>query len=148
MSLKNIKIFFLSIFRKLLVYHHTSLEFRAKLFASMIASNKIDDNYEYIELQKIAKEVYRDDEYRVDVLVHITKEYVNKITQKNSLNIDCLLKDIDSELKRHKRFIKKIDMKHLRRFYSQDADEKTKILQTRILEFYENEIKSRETDKG
>jgi hypothetical protein len=143
MSLKSAKTFFLSFFRELFVYHHTSLEFRAKLFASMIASNKIDNSCEYKVLKKIAKEIYKDDEYRVDVLVHTTREYVNKIIQNDSLDIDRLLLDIDRELKRHKRFIDKIDMNHLRSFYSCNGDEETVLLQTRILEYYESEINSR-----
>jgi len=143
MSLKSTKIFFLSFFRELFVYHHTSLEFRAKLFASMIASNQIDNSHEYVVLKKIAKEIYKDDEYRVDVLVHTTKEYVNKIIKNDSLDIDHLLLDIDRELKKHKRFINKINMNHLRSFYACSGDEDTILLQTRILEFYESEIKSR-----
>lgn len=143
MSLKSAKTFFLSFFRELFVYHHTSLEFRAKLFASMIASNKIDNSCEYKVLKKIAKEIYKDDEYRVDVLVHTTREYVNKIIQNDSLDIDRLLLDIDRELKRHKRFIDKIDMNHLRSFYSCNGDEENVLLQTRILEYYESEINSR-----
>jgi len=143
MSIKSTKTFFLSFFRELFVHHHTSLEFRAKLFASMIASNKIDNSCEYKILKKIAKEIYKDDEYRVDVLVHTTKEYVNKIIQNDSLDIDKLLLDIDKELKRHKRFADKIDMNHLKSFYSCSGDEDTIILQTRILEFFEGEIKSR-----
>lgn len=142
MSLKSAKTFFLSFFRELFVYHHTSLEFRAKLFASMIATNKIDNSCEYKVLKKIAKEIYKEDEYRVDVLVHTTKEYVNKVLQNDSLDIDCLLIDINKELKSHRRFINKINMNHLRSFYACNGDEDTILLQTRILEFYENEIKS------
>jgi|LGOV01.1.fsa_nt_gb hypothetical protein len=143
MSLKSTKTFFLSFFRELFVYHHTSLEFRAKLFASMIASNQVDNSCEYVVLKKIAEEIYKDDEYRVDVLVHTTKEYVNKIIQNDSLDIDHLLLDIDKELRRHKRFVDKINMNHLRSFYACNGDEDTILLQTRILEFYESEIKSR-----
>ncbi len=143
MSLKSAKTFFLSFFRELFVYHHTSLEFRAKLFASMIASNKIDNSCEYVVLKKIAEDIYKDDEYRVDVLVHTTKEYVNKIVQNDSLDIDHLILDIDRELKRNKRFVNKINMDHLRSFYACNGDEDTILLQTRILEYYESEIKSR-----
>ncbi|DAB33615.1 MAG TPA: hypothetical protein CFH82_09510 [Sulfurospirillum sp. UBA12182] len=141
MSLKKLKIFFLSFFRELFVYHHTSLEFRAKLFAAMIASNKNDNSCEYKVLSKIASEIY-DDEYRVNVLVHTTKEYVNKILKSNSLDLDCLLLDIDKDLKRHKRFKNKINMQHLRSFFACNGDEDTIILQTRILEFFENELKN------
>jgi hypothetical protein len=143
MSLKSAKTFFLSFFRELFVYHHTSLEFRAKLFASMIAANKIINVNEYKILKDIAKEIYKDDEYRVDVLVHTTKEYVNKIIQNDSLDIDRLLLDIDKDLKKYKRFASKINLEHLKKFYNHNADEDTILLQTRILEFYESELKSR-----
>jgi hypothetical protein len=143
MSFKSAKTFFLSFFRELFVYHHTSLEFRAKLFASMIATNKIDNTCEYKVLKKIAKDIYDEDEYRVDVLVHTTKEYVNKIIQNDSLDIDRLLLDIDKEIKKNKRFVDKINMNHLRSFYSCNGDEETALLQTRILEFYESEIASK-----
>jgi len=143
MSLKSTKTFFLSFFREFFVHNHTSLEFRAKLFASMIATNKVDDSCEYKVLKNVAKEIYKDDEYRIDVLVHTTKEYVNKIIQNDSLDIDHLLLDIDRQLKKHKRFIDKINMNHLRSFYACNGDEDTILLQTRILEFYESEIRSR-----
>lgn len=141
MSLKTIKIFFLSFFREIFVYHHTSLEFRAKLFAAMIASNKDNEACEYDVLQKIATQIYGNDEYRVNIMVHTTKEYVNKILKNNSLDIDHLLMDIDKEIRRHKRFKSKINMEHLRSFYACNGDEETAILQTRILEFFENQTK-------
>lgn len=140
MSFKSIKIFFLSFFREFFVYHHTSLEFRAKLFASMIASNSIDNSCEYKVLEKIAAEIY-DDEYRINVLVHTTKEYVDKIQKNNALDLDCLLLDIDKQLKKNPRFKEKINIKHLRSFFTCSGDENTVILQTRILEFFENEIR-------
>ena len=143
MSFKGAKTFFLSFFRELFVYHHKSLEFRAKLFASMIVSNKVDDTSEYIILKKIAKDIYKDDEYRIDVLVHTTKEYVNKIIQDNTLDIDRLILDIDRDMKRNRRFVDKINMNHLRSFYACGGDEEVALLQTRILEYYESEIKSR-----
>lgn len=143
MSFKSTKSFFLSFFRELFLYHHTSLEFRAKLFAAMIASNRNEISCEYDVLKKIALEIYKDDEYRVDALIHTTKEYVDKIVKNNLLDIDHLLIDIDKEGKINKRFIEKINMEHLRSFYCCDGDEDTTILQTRILEFFENQIKSR-----
>jgi len=144
MSLKSVKTFFLSFFRELFVYHHTSLEFRAKLFASMIVSNKVDDEYDYKVLKKIAKDIYKDDEHRIDVLVHTTKEHVNKVIRDNSLDIDSLILDINKDLKQNKRFVKKINMEHLRSFYACGGDEEVALLQTRILEYYENEIKALE----
>jgi hypothetical protein len=141
MSFKSAKIFFLSFFRELFVYHHRSLEFRAKLFAAMIASNNVNNECEYKVLEKIAEEIYDDDEYRINVLVNTTKEYVNKIIKNNSLDLDCLLLEIDRDLKRNARFRSKINMKHLRSFFACNGDEDTILLQTRVLEFFENEVK-------
>ena len=148
MSFKNTKILFLSFFRELFVHNHRSLEFRAKLFASMIASNKADNEKEYDILRDIAKEIYKNDEYRIDVLIHTTKEYVDKIVENNSLDIDCLILDIDKKLKKHKRYVGKINMNHLRSFYDSSGDEDSVLLQTRILEYYEAEINSRKKQKG
>ncbi len=89
------------------------------------------------------KILYKDDEYRIDVLVHTTKEYVNKIIQDNTLDIDRLILDIDRDMKRNRRFVDKINMNHLRSFYACGGDEEVALLQTRILEYYESEIKSR-----
>lgn len=143
MSFKRTKSFFLSFFRGLFLYHHTSLEYRAKLFAAMIASNTDDNSCEYDILKKIAKEIYNEDEYREDALVHTTKEYVDKIVKNNLLDIDHLLLDIDKEGKINKRFIEKINMEHLRSFYCPDSSEAIVILQTRILEFFENQMKTK-----
>lgn len=143
MAFKRTKSFFLSFFRELFLYHHTSLEYRAKLFAAMIASNPTDNGCAYEVLKKVAQEIYKDDEDRIEVLVHTTKEYVDKIVKNNSLDIDHLLLDIDKEGKINKRFIEKINLQHLRSFYCEGDDESTNILQTRILEFFENQTKTK-----
>ena len=142
MSLKDLKTKFLSFFREFFIHHHKSLEFRAKLFAAMIASNKKDDEVEYEILKNIAKEIYKD-EYRANVLVETTKEYVDKILKINSLNIDALIRDIDRELRKNPRYVKKINIRHLKKFLvdKNHTDEETYLLQLRILEFLKNEIK-------
>lgn len=142
MGFKEAKSQFLSVFRELFVYHHRSLEFRAKLFAAMIASNEAADSCEYDALKEIAQEIYGDDEYRVEVMVRTTKEFVNKIVKHNMLSLDELLLDIDRELKLHKRYIQKVNMEHLKRLKCHH-DEDTGIVQDRILEFLEAEIKNR-----
>ena len=142
MGFKEAKSQFLSVFRELFVYHHRSLEFRAKLFAAMIASNEKADSCEYDALRKIAKEIYGDDEYRVEVMVRTTKEFVNKIVKHHILSLDELLLDIDKELRLHKRYIQKVNMAHLKQLKCH-IDEDSAIVQDRILEFFEAEIKSR-----
>ncbi len=138
----DLKTKFLSFFRELFIYHHKSLEFRAKVFASMIASNKKEDSVEYEILREIAKEIYKD-QHRIDILVATTKEYVEKIINIKSLNIDSLIKDIDKEIRRNPRYITKINIRHLKKFLiSQDhTNEETYLLQLRIIEYFKNELR-------
>ncbi len=133
---------FLSQFRELFVSHYESLEFRAKVFASMIASNKKDDEIEYDILKKVAKEIYSDS-HRINILVETTKEYVDKIINTKSLNIDSLIKEIDKDIRQNPRYIKKINIRHLKQFLVEKShtNEDTYLLQTKIIEYFKNEIK-------
>ena len=138
----GLKTKFLSFFREIFIHHHKSLEFRAKVFASMIASNKKEDSVEYEILRRIAKEIYKD-QYRIDVLVATTKEYVEKIINIKSLNIDSLIKDIDREIRKNPRYITKINIRHLKKFLVDinHTHEKTHLLQMRIIEYFKNELR-------
>jgi len=138
----DLKTNFLSFFRELFIYHHKSLEFRAKVFASMIASNKKEDSVEYEILRGIAKEIYKD-QYRIDVLVATTKEYVEKIINIKSLNIDSLIKDVDREIRANPRYITKINIRHLKKFLilPEHTNEETYLLQLRIIEYFKNELR-------
>ena len=134
------KLHFLSIFRELFVPHYRSLEFRAKIFTAMlIAKNSILDS-DYQEVEEIAKDIYGDDKKRIHILVQTVKEYVEKATQGSKWNLDLLLKDIDSELKMIKRYVKKIDFEHLRRLMI-NSDEMDAIFQQQVYEFFLNEVK-------
>jgi len=108
----------------------------------MIASNKKDDDIEYEILKEVAKEIYKDP-YRINVLVETTKEYVDKIIEIKSLNIDSLIKDINKEIRLNPRFISKINIRHLKKFLIKDnhTDEDTYLLQTKIIEYFKNEMK-------
>ncbi len=138
---RRIKGWFLSFFREIFVYHNSSLEFRAKLLAAMIAANKDMDGCEIKLLEEIAKEIYTDDEARVDVLIRTTKEYVKKLIEENGLELNELIKSIDRELKEEKRFCEKINIARLSRFLECSiGDEETQLTQTRILEYLQSEI--------
>lgn len=139
MSIKEIKLRFLAFFREFFVYHHRSLEFRAKLFAAMIVANKQEDEGAYEILEKIGKEIYGNDGNRVEMLIRATKEYVKKVTTYNNLNLDELILDIDNSIKKNKRYINKINMNHLRRLQNKH-DDKALLTQQRIIEFVESEI--------
>ncbi len=142
MSIKRrAKSWFLSFFREIFVYHNSSLEFRAKLLAVVIGANKTINKCEMGELLEIAKEIYPEDEARVDVLVNATKEYVEKIVEKNGLDINELILSINQDLKETKRFHQKIDIKQLKRFLTcSKDDEETHYTQIRIIEFLEKSI--------
>ena len=140
--LRRLKIGFLTFFRDIFVYHNSSLEFRAKLFAAIIGANRDVDACEEEILEEVAKEIYPDDEARANVLVRTTKEYVNKIIQNNGLDLNELILAIDQELKEVRRFCDKVDIGRLERFLvCSENDEETQMIQRRILEFLENELK-------
>lgn len=139
MSFKDLKLDLLAIFRELFIYHHRSLEFRAKLFAAMIAANPNTDESIYEILKKIAFEIYGHDERRVEVLIRTTKEYVKKIVTDNGLNLDQLIFDIDKIIKSNKHYVTKINLNQLRRLQDKNDDE-IKLIQQRIIEFAEFEI--------
>ncbi|MFK5881452.1 MAG: hypothetical protein QM482_04485 [Sulfurospirillum sp.] len=108
----------------------------------MIASNKKEDSVEYEILGEVAKEIYKDP-YRINVLVQTTKEYVKKIINIKSLNIDSLIKDIDREIRKNPRYITKINIRHLKKFLVQKnhTNEETYLLQLRIVEYFKNELR-------
>jgi len=138
---RRVKGWFLSFFREVFVYHNSSLEFRAKLLAAMIGTNQHMDECELKILDEIAKEIYPNDEARVDVLTRTTKEYVKKIIEKNGLELNELIKSIDRELQEENRFCDKINIERLSRFLKcSEGDEETQLTQTRILEYLQNEI--------
>ncbi len=139
--LRKLKIWFLTFFRDIFVYHNSSLEFRAKLFAAIIGANKKVDECEEKILREIALEIYPDDEARVEILIKTTKEYVNKIISNNGLDLNELIIAIDHELKEVKRFCEKVDLAMLERFLvCTKEDKQTQLIQQRILEFLSNEL--------
>lgn len=103
----GVKLHFLSFFREFFIYHHRSLEFRAKIFAAiLLVKSKICDN-DFDELNEIASEIYANDKKRKEVLILTVKEYIKKVYEYKNFDIDMLLKEIDDELKLHHRFVKK-----------------------------------------
>lgn len=120
--------------REVLVYHHNSLEFRAKLFALIIAANENPQDCEYSLVHAAGMEVYKDEE-RVNMLLLTTKEYVEKVHQKNGLYMDDLVEDIQKELQQLPRYASKIDIEALRPLVECTVDEDTSSYQLRMLEF-------------
>ncbi|QKG28317.1 hypothetical protein [Campylobacter sp. RM16187] len=135
----GIKSRFLSFFREFFVYHHRSLEFRAKIFAAIIAAKLDPDEDDFIILYEISKEIYDNDEDRKAVLIQITKEYISKVKCKDHLTLDALLLSIDQSMKSHKRYASKIDFSHLRRLIN--GEEEETLIQQRVYDFLLYEVK-------
>ncbi len=131
----RIKHHFFSAFRELFVHHHSSLEFRAKIFALLIATNEDSSVEAYIVVKKIGNEIYKNDEERADLLMISTKELVNKVKDNNGLYVDTLITKIQKELKAVPRYAKKIDIESLKPIIALSHDEDTIIYQNSILNF-------------
>ncbi len=140
---RRVKSRFLSFFRDIMLYHSSSLEFRAELLALMISANKEMNECELSLLKEVAQEIYPKDEARVDVLVRIVKEFVQKVIDNNGLDINELIDKVQYELKVESRFYEKIDIEMLKRFIKcAQNDAQTQLIQKRIIEFLELEIQN------
>ena len=103
----KIKHHFFSAFRELFVHHHGSLEFRAKIFALVIAADdNVHEEY-FLIVKNIGLHIYNGDDERSDLLMLSTQELVKKVKDNNGLDIDSLVKSIQNELKIIPRYAKK-----------------------------------------
>ncbi|WP_169941788.1 MULTISPECIES: hypothetical protein [unclassified Campylobacter] len=141
----GIKSKFLSFFREFFVYHHRSLEFRAKIFAAIIGARLDPDEDDFAILYEISGEIYCDDENRRAVLIQTTKEYVAKVKRKDHMTLDALLLSIDQAIKTHKRYASKIDFEHLRRLMT--GNEEETLIQQRVYDFLLYEVKNYSVSK-
>ncbi len=127
-------------FREFLVYHHSSLEYRAKILTLMVSSNGEIDECEKQKLKEIAYTIYDDDHDRAELLIDTVNEYHNKIITQNGLDFEHLVMLVERETKEVKRFAQKIDMDMLMQLHEclDDENEEEVLFQTRILEFLQN----------
>jgi len=131
----RIKHYFFSAFREIFVHHHGSLEFRAKIFALVIAAN-IDSTVEaYIIVKNTGMKIYNNDEDRANLLSLTTKELVRKVKDDNGLDFDTLVEHIQKELRIVPRYAKKIDIDYLLPIVALSYDEDIHSFQENILEF-------------
>ncbi len=147
----RLKHHFFSAFRELFVHHHGSLEFRAKIFALLIAANEDATVENYILIKRIGLKLYKEDTDRADLLMLSSKEMVKKVKEDNGLNLDSLALNIQKELKIIPRYAKKIDIDALREFLKFTHNNDTLTYQENILEFLENiknEILNQHKNKG
>ncbi|MEA3372598.1 MAG: hypothetical protein U9Q62_02790 [Campylobacterota bacterium] len=130
----KLKNHFFNAFRELFIYHHSSLEFRASMFALIIAANENAGEFEFEIVTEAGMTIYNDKD-RANSLTLTTKEYVQKVRDDNGLDIDILVHKIVKELKVIPRYYKKIDISQLKPILACNNDEETHLYQQRMLEF-------------
>ena len=122
-------------FKEIFVHHHSSLDFRAKLFALLIAANEQPKVENFILVKELAHTIYKDDEDRANLLMLTTKEMVDRIKTHHTLSVDTLVESIANSVKQVPRYAKKIDLQALSRFLELSEDEDTLAYQKNMLEF-------------
>ncbi|MCF6245458.1 MAG: hypothetical protein L3J43_10550 [Sulfurovum sp.] len=124
-------------FREFLVYHHSSVEYRAKIFTLMISANGEMCECEKQKLKEIAYNIYKDDEDRAELLLDTVYEYHEKIITKNGLDFEHLIALVMQETKEMKRFAQKIDIGLLKQLMecTDEESEEELLFQERIIEF-------------
>ena len=132
---KSLKRTVRKMFREFLVYHHSSLEYRAKLLTLMVSANGEICECEKQKLKEIAHSIYGDDLERAEVLIDTVHEYHNKIITNNGLDFEHLIQLVERETKTVPRFAEKIDMDLLRELHECIDDDDDALFQERILEF-------------
>ncbi len=135
---KSFKRNVMKMFREFLVYHHSSLEYRAKILTLMISANGDMCECEKQKLKEIAYSIYGDDQDRAELLIDTVNEYHTKIITNNGLNFEHLIQLVQKETKAVKRFSEKIDMGLLMQLHECMDDEEDILFQKRILEFLQN----------
>lgn len=127
-------------FREFLVYHHSSLEYRAKILTLMVSANGDICECEENTLKEIAHEIYGKDEERAELLVDTVNEYHTKIMTNNGLDFAHLIQLVLKETKAVKRFADKIDMDMMFSLQKcvESNNEEDVLFQTRILEFLQS----------
>lgn len=130
----NLKHYLYTGLREVLVYHHSSLEFRAKTFALVISANSYPSECAYDLVLEAGMQIYKDKE-RAKMLLLTTREYVEKVHKKNGLYIDDLVEDIRREVRQAPRFVSKIDISLLEPIVECSIDEDTSTYQIRMLDF-------------
>lgn len=138
--LKDLKRTVKKMFREFLVYHHSSLEYRAKILTLIVSANGEICECEKQILKEIAHTIYGDDHERAELLIDTINEYHTKIVTKNGLDFEHLILIVDKETREVKRFAEKIDMGLLKRLNEciDEEDEEEVLFRRSILEFLEN----------
>jgi len=134
----RLKHHFFSAFREFFVHHHGSLDFRAKIFALLIAANEDSTLDSYAIIKNLGLDIYEQNEERANLLMLTTKEKVDKVKENNGLDIDILIASIQRDLKIVPRYAKKINLDDLEKLLPLTYDIDTLSYQENILEFLDN----------
>ncbi len=131
----RLKRFFFNAFREIFIHHHSSLEFRAKLFALVLSAKDKATVNDYIIVRKIAMDIYENDEERANLLMVSTKEIRKKIEDDNKDVSEILIHSIQKQLKIVPRYATKIEIEKLKDLLAEFNDKDTISYQENILEF-------------
>ena len=132
----NLKQYLYRAFRELLLYHHNSLEFRAKLYAALIAANEEFGECELNIVQEAGMAIYNDED-RANTLRLTVEEYLDKIIEDNGLAIDELIDHLMVDLKDYPRYADKITIEEYLKIRECCDDEESRIYQERIIALYQ-----------
>jgi len=132
---KSLKRNIMKMFRELLVYHHSSLEYRAKILTLMVAANGEICECEKQKLKEIAHSIYGDDQDRAELLIDTVNEYHEKIITNNGLDFEHLIHQVDVETREVPRFTQKIDMGLLMLLHECMDSEEDILFQQRIIAY-------------
>ena len=122
-------------FREFLLYHNSSLEYRAKVLTLVVAVNQKITPCEEELLSCIACQIYDNDEERSEILIETVKEYFEKIITNNGLDFEHLIFQVEKETKDNRRFVDKIDIEMLEQFQNCIENPEDRIYQERVIEF-------------
>jgi len=131
----SFKHFLFNAFRELFLYHHSSLEFRAKLFAAVISADDEANECEFDQVKKAGMQIYSDED-RSNTLVLTTREMVDKVLKDNGLDVDALVEDIIRDLKAVPRYAQKIDLTQLEPLLDCQSDPDVTAYQKNILRLF------------
>ena len=134
----KLKHHFFNAFREIFVHHHGSLEFRAKIFTLLIATNEKAEEESYEIVKNTGLVIYDNDDERANLLMMTTKELVKKVKDDNGLDLDTLISNIQKELKIVPRYARKIDIESLKPIMALSYDVDTTSYQENILEFLQS----------
>jgi hypothetical protein len=125
----------MKMFRELLVYHHSSLEYRAKILTLMVSANGEICECEKQKLKEIAHSIYSEDPQRAELLIDTVNEYHTKILTNNGLDFEHLILLVERETREVPRFTSKIDMGLLMQLHECMESSEDILFQQRIIEF-------------